>query len=284
MSGILYLVGTPIGNLEDLTLRAKRVLGEVDLVAAEDTRRTVHLLSHLGISKPIVSYHEHNRRTAGGRLIAALQEGRSVALVSDAGMPVVSDPGSDLVREAAAQGIAVTVVPGPCAVSSALALSGMDGARYAFEGFLPREGKTRRSALQALKAEPRPLVLYEAPHRLRRTLQDLQDTLGDREAALCNDITKFYERVDRARLSALLALTAEKEPRGEYAIVVGPADAQTGQDTAPTAVADPVERALELMAGGMSRTEAAKQAAKELGTTRNAVYQALLQRQDQDEA
>lgn len=283
MSGTLYLVGTPIGNLEDLTLRARRVLGEVDLVAAEDTRRTVHLLSHLGISKPIVSYHEHNSRTAGGRLLAALQEGRNVALVSDAGMPVVSDPGSDLVREAAAQGIAVTVVPGPCAASSALALSGMDGARYAFEGFLPREGKTRRSALQALKAEPRPLVFYEAPHRLRRTLQDLLDTLGDREAALCNDITKFYERVDRGRLSALLALTAEKEPRGEYALVVGPADAQAVQAAAPVVAADPVQRALELMNGGMSRTEAAKQAAKELGTTRNAVYQALLQRQDEDE-
>lgn len=282
MSGTLYLVGTPIGNLEDLTLRAKRVLGEVDLVAAEDTRRTVHLLSHLGISKPIVSYHEHNSRSAGDRLLTALQQGRAVALVSDAGMPVVSDPGSDLVRRAAAQGIAVTVVPGPCAASSALALSGMDGARYTFEGFLPREGKSRRLALQALKGEPRPLVFYEAPHRLRRTLQDLLDTLGDREAALCNDITKFYERVDRGSLSALLALTAEKEPRGEYALVVGPPDAQTEEKAAPAASADPVQRALELMAGGVSRTEAAKQAAKELGSTRNAVYQALLQRQGEE--
>jgi 16S rRNA (cytidine1402-2'-O)-methyltransferase len=282
MSGTLYLVGTPIGNLEDMTLRAARVLSEVDLVAAEDTRRTVHLLSHLGISKSIVSYHEHNRRTAGPKLLEALQQGKNVALVSDAGMPVVSDPGSDLVREAAALGIAVTVIPGPCAVSSALALSGMDGARYAFEGFLPREGKARRMALQALHSEQRPLVFYEAPHRLRRTLQDLLDTLGDRDAALCNDITKFYERVDRAKLSQLLAQTAEREPRGEYAFVVAPAEEASAEEE-PNNSGDAVAKAAALVAAGMSRSEAAKRTAKETGVSRNELYQALLRRDGEGE-
>ncbi len=281
MSGTLYLVGTPIGNLEDLTLRAQRVLAEVDLVAAEDTRRTVHLLSHLGISKPIMSYHEHNRRTAAPKLIAALQEGRTVALVSDAGMPVVSDPGAELVREAAALGIAVTVIPGPCAVSSALALSGMAGDRFAFEGFLPREGKARREALAALKNERRTMVFYEAPHRLRRTLQDLLAALGDREAALCNDITKFYERVDRAPLTTLLSQAQDKEPRGEYALVVQ--GSQSAADIQPedqyTAL-PPEQHVAALIAQGLGRQEAIKRVARERRLPRNDVYQAYLRTQN----
>ena len=273
-TGTLYIVGTPIGNLEDLTHRAARVLAEADVIAAEDTRRTLHLLNHLGISKPIVSYHEHNRRAAGGKLIAELLQGRSVALVSDAGMPVVSDPGAELVQEAATQGIAVTVIPGPCAVSSALALSGMDGSRFLFEGFLPRAGKDRKLALEALKNERRTMVFYEAPHRMKKTLSDLADALGDRNAVVCNDITKFYERVDRATLSGLLALFEATQPKGEYVLVV---QGSTEQPQAPCFDdITPGEHVQLLMAQGLPKMEAVKRAARERGVSKNEVYQAAL--------
>lgn len=270
--GTLYLVGTPIGNLEDLSIRAARILAEADLIAAEDTRRSLKLLNHLNISKPIVSYHEHNRREAGQRLVAALLEGKSVALVSDAGMPVVSDPGAELVAEAAAQDCLITVIPGPCAASSALALSGFDGSRYAFEGFLPREGKPRRLALEALKQEPRTLIFYEAPHRLIKTLTDLLAALGDREAAICNDITKFYERTDRMMLSAAIALFGQKEPKGEYALVVkGAAPVVVTYEDVPVE-----EHVRRYMAQGMTKKDAVKQAAKDRGVPKNEVYTAVM--------
>jgi 16S rRNA (cytidine1402-2'-O)-methyltransferase len=270
--GTLYLVGTPIGNLEDLTLRAARILGEADLIAAEDTRRTLKLLNHLNISKPVVSYHEHNRREAGQRLLEALAGGKSVALVSDAGMPVVSDPGAELVAAAAGQGCPVTVIPGPCAASSALALSGFDGSRYAFEGFLPREGKPRRLALEALKAETRTIVFYEAPHRLLKTLKDLLVSLGDRDAAVCNDITKFHERTDRLKLTSAIAYFETTEPRGEYALVV------KGAEPTPVSYDDvPVEEHVRrYLAQGMGKKDAVKQAAKDRGVPRNEVYSAVM--------
>jgi 16S rRNA (cytidine1402-2'-O)-methyltransferase len=272
--GTLYLVGTPIGNLEDLSARAARILGEVDMVAAEDTRRTLKLLSHLGLSKPIVSYHEHNRREAGARLLAALASGKSVALASDAGMPVVSDPGAELVAEASDAGIAVTVIPGPCAASSALALSGMPGGRFVFEGFLPREGKPRRRAIEALRGEPRTVVLYEAPHRLLKTLKDLLEALGDRPCAVCNDITKFYERTDRLMLSRAVELFGGMEPKGEYAVVLSGAEpvVETYDDI-------PVEEHVaRYVAEGMPKKEAVKRAAKERGVHKSKVYAAVVDR------
>lgn len=274
-TGTLYLVGTPIGNLEDLSARAARVLGEADVVAAEDTRRTLKLLSHLGISKPLVSYHEHNRRESGARLIKMLREGKTVALASDAGMPVVSDPGAELVAMAAAEGIAVTVIPGPCAVSSALALSGMPGGRYVFEGFLPREGKPRREALEALKGETRTVVLYEAPHRLLKTLKDLLAALGDRPCAVCNDITKFYERTDRLTLSAAVALFEGMEPKGEYAIVVAGAEPEAVSfDDIPVE-----EHVARYVAEGMPKKDAVKRAAKERGVHKSEVYAAVMDKE-----
>jgi 16S rRNA (cytidine1402-2'-O)-methyltransferase len=279
-TGTLYLVGTPIGNLEDLTRRAERVLAEADIIAAEDTRRTLRLLNHLNITKPIWSYHEHNSRTAGEKILNELMQGRSVALVSDAGMPVVSDPGAELVREARTRGVTVTVIPGPCAVSSALALSGMDGSRFLFEGFLPREGKDRRLALEALKSERRTIVFYEAPHRIRKTLKDLHDALGDREAALCNDITKFYERVDRLTLSGLQTLFAETDPKGEYVLVV-----QGSEEPVAAPCYDnisPAEHVQQLMAQGLGKMEAVKRAARERGVSKNDVYQEVLEVEERE--
>lgn len=274
--GTLYLVGTPIGNLEDITRRAARALAEADIVAAEDTRRTLKLLNHLGVSKPVVSYHEHNRRESGGRLIAALLEGKSVALASDAGMPVVSDPGAELVAEASARGIPVTVVPGPCAVSSALALSGFDGSRFAFEGFLPREGKPRRLALEALKNETRTVVLYEAPHRLLKTLNDLLATLGDRDAAVCKDITKFHERTDRVRLSEAVKIFESEEPRGEYALVLRGAE-PVRESFGDVSVEEHVRGYMER---GMTKMEAVKRAAKDRGIKKNDVYSKVMDMED----
>lgn len=270
--GTLWLVGTPIGNLEDISARAARVLGEADVVAAEDTRRTLKLLNHLGIKKPVVSYHEHNRRESGERLLSMLLEGKSVALASDAGMPSVSDPGAELVAAAAAQGIPVTVVPGPCAASSALALSGFDGSRFTFEGFLPREGKPRREALEALRTEPRTLVLYEAPHRLLKTLKDLLAVLGDRDAVICNDITKFHERTDRLKLSEAVALFEAEAPRGEYALAVrGAAPAKkTFEDVTIE------EHVRGYMEQGLSKMEAVKRAARDRGVKKNEVYSKLI--------
>ncbi len=269
--GCLYLVGTPIGNLEDVTARALRTLAEADVVACEDTRRTLQLLNHFNLTKRVVSYHEHNSRAAGQRLLSWLLEGKTVALVTDAGMPVISDPGADLVALAAEAGCPVTVVPGPCAVSSALALSAMAGGRYAFEGFLPREGKPRRLALEALAREERTIVLYEAPHRLVRTLSDLLGHLGDRQVAVCKDMTKLFERVDRVTLSQAIALFESQEPRGEYALVVAgaPAEAAGPADWEALSVPDHVRRA---MAEGLSKKDAIKRVAHERGVPKNDVY------------
>jgi 16S rRNA (cytidine1402-2'-O)-methyltransferase len=266
--GTLWLVGTPIGNLEDITARAARILAEADIVAAEDTRRTLKLLNHLGIRKSIVSYHEHNRREAGERLLAELLAGKSVALATDAGMPAVSDPGAELVAEAARLGIPVSVTPGPCAVSAALALSGFDGSRFAFEGFLPRDGKPRKKALETLKAETRTIVLYEAPHRLQKTLKDLLQAFGDRDAAICNDITKYHERTDRLKLSQAVAQFESEEPRGEYALVLRGAEEQKASYEGITIE----EHVKKYISQGLPKKEAVKQAAKDRGVHKSEIY------------
>ncbi|MDI3281107.1 MAG: 16S rRNA (cytidine(1402)-2'-O)-methyltransferase, partial [Bacillota bacterium] len=219
--GALYLVGTPIGNLEDITLRALKVLREVDLVAAEDTRRSRQLLSHFGIRTRLVSYHEHNKKTRGPQLLAELRAGRRVALVTDAGMPGISDPGFELVRDAAEAAIPVVAVPGPSAFLLALAASGLPTRRFVFEGFLPRAAAERRRCLERLAAEERTVVFYEAPHRLPATLKDLADLAGDRPLVVARELTKCFEEIQRGTARELAARLLSREPRGEYVLVLG---------------------------------------------------------------
>lgn len=220
MGGVLYIVATPIGNLEDITLRALRVLKEADLIAAEDTRHTRALLNHYGIETELTSYHEHNERTKAHALAERLKRGERIALVSDAGTPTLSDPGYRLVREAVEAGVPVVPVPGASALTAVLSVSGLPTDRFAFEGFLPAKKAQRRERLRGLREEKRTLIFYEAPHRLQESLQDLIDILGEREAVLGREITKIHEEFIRGRLSELKARVADREVRGEITLVV----------------------------------------------------------------
>jgi 16S rRNA (cytidine1402-2'-O)-methyltransferase len=219
--GTLYLVATPIGNLEDITLRALRILREADLVAVEDTRRTRRLLDHYDISRPLISYHDHNKQRRSTRLLQALEEGSSVALVSDAGTPGISDPAFYLVRLAIEHDLPVVPVPGPASPVAALIVSGLPPDRFVFEGFLPVKAGKRRARLKALVEERRTIVLFESPHRLVRTLEDILDILGDRPAALARELTKKFEEVSRGPVSGLLERYAATKPKGEIVIIVG---------------------------------------------------------------
>jgi 16S rRNA (cytidine1402-2'-O)-methyltransferase len=219
--GVLYLVGTPIGNVEDLSPRAQRILGAVDVLAAEDTRHTAGLLDRFGARRPMVSYHDHNKDSRTPELIARLKEGASVAIVSDAGSPGISDPAFTLVRAAVAEGLFVVPVPGPSSALCALEVSGLPTDRFAFEGFLPRKQGKRRSRIEELRDDPRTLIFFESPHRLRASLQDLLESLGDRPASVSREITKKFEETRRGPLSALLAWVEASPPRGEFVLVVG---------------------------------------------------------------
>ncbi|MDR1559602.1 MAG: 16S rRNA (cytidine(1402)-2'-O)-methyltransferase [Clostridiales bacterium] len=270
--GTLYICGTPIGNLEDISARALRVLREVDCVAAEDTRHTLKLLSHYGRKTPLTSYHEHNKREKGPDLLRQLSQGRNIALVTDAGMPCISDPGMDLVKLCHDSGIPVVSVPGPSAVITALALSGMDTRRFAFEGFLPRERKKRREILDELRGETRTIVLYEAPHHLKETLTSLAEALGNRPAALARELTKAYEEVERADLDDLAAMFADKEPIGEYVIIINARE----REEKPKNSGIPVEELVEGYIGeGFTEMEAIKKAAKDTGVGKREVYRAV---------
>lgn len=220
MGGVLYIVATPIGNLEDITLRALRILKEVDLIAAEDTRHTRKLLDHYGIDKPLTSCHEHNEKTKARDLVARLERGENVALVSDAGTPTLSDPGYRLVRQAVEAGVNVVPVPGPSALTAALGASGLPTDRFVFEGFLPAKKGERRKRLNRLREETRTLVFYEAPHRIKESLADLLEILGDRELVLGREITKVYEEFIRGRLSEVIVQAEHRELRGEITLVV----------------------------------------------------------------
>lgn len=220
MAGILYIVATPIGNLEDITLRALRILKEVDLIAAEDTRYTKTLLNHYGIHTPLTSYHEHNEKTKAHVLVARLEQGENVALVSDAGTPTISDPGYRLVGETIKAGITIVPIPGASALTAVLSVSGLPTDRFVFEGFLPAKKRERRERLQRLREETRTLVFYEAPHRLQESLRDLSEILGDREAVLGREVTKVYEEFLRGRLSEVSAGIDRRELRGEITLVV----------------------------------------------------------------
>ena len=272
--GTLYLCATPIGNLEDMTYRAVRVLGEVPLIAAEDTRRTRQLLTHFGLSTRLVSYHEHNKEEKGPRLIAWLEEGNDLACVSDAGLPGVADPGARLAADAVAAGIRVVPLPGANAALSALIASGLDTERFSFVGFLPRTKEKRRERLSEISGREDTLIFYEAPHRLAETMKAILDALGDRPAAIARELTKKFEEFRRGRLSELLAWCGETPPRGEFVLVVGGAEEKT--EAVPAAPEDAVELARTLAARGMAKKEAIREAARRTGLSRRDVYQAVL--------
>lgn len=276
--GTLYLVPTPIGNLSDMTARAAEILRDADIVACEDTRHTRILLTHLGIERPVVSYHEHNKKEAGPKLIAALREGKSVAQVSDAGMPVVSDPGADLVRLALAEDILVVPLPGPNAALTALIASGLDARQFVFVGFLPRTTANRKELLDAVKRIPFTLIFYEAPHRLKETLKLLLAALGDRQAVTARELTKKFETFRRSRLSALLEGLSDEAPRGEYVVLV-----EGWQGEAEDAGTDGSweDEALAL-AQDLPIKEAARRISAKWNRSRREVYQFLLQRTENE--
>ena len=271
--GRLTLVGTPIGNLSDFSPRAVEALQACDFIAAEDTRVTLKLLNHFGIQKPLVSYHDHNRRERGEQLCTRLLGGENGVLVSDAGMPAISDPGEDLVDLCHQKGIPVGVVPGPTAVCSALALAGLPTGRFTFEGFLDVNKKPRRAHLDSLRAETRTMVFYEAPHKLKGTLADLLAALGDRRVALVREITKIHEEVIRTTLADACAKYQQEDPRGEFVLVVEGA-APAAKEAATPEQAAALARAY--LQEGMSPSEAAKTAAAECGLKKGDVYKLII--------
>ena len=275
MAGMLYLVATPIGNLGDLSPRAVETLAGADFIAAEDTRVSVKLLNRFDIKKPLVSYHEHNRAAAGQAILTRLLSGETCALVTDAGTPAISDPGQELVALCAENGVTVQAIPGCCAAIAALAVSGLDTRRFTFEGFLPSGKKERRAALEELTGEVRTMVFHEAPHRLRATLADMAEVLGDRPIALCRELTKLHEDTARTTLAQAAAYYAGNEPRGEYVLVVA---GRKKQDGPQLTLEQGVERVLRLREDGMRMKDAVRQVADDTGLNRNDLYGAALQR------
>ncbi len=272
----LYLVGTPIGNLADMTERAKKILAEVDFVAAEDTRNSMKLLSCFGIHSELVSYHEHNKRESGEKIVARLLSGESCAIITDAGMPAISDPGEDLVRLCSEAGVTVKVVPGASASVSALALSGLSTSRFVFEGFLNAQKNERRKRLDALKNEERTMIFYEAPHKLRSTLDDMLEVFGkDRKIALCRELTKLNEDTERTTLEGAVNTYKEREPRGEYVLVIEGGSGKNEEDN-PLLSLTPEEHVAHYESLGMKRMDAIKSAAKDRGMSKSDFYKFLI--------
>ena len=273
MSGILYLVATPIGNLGDLTKRAAEVLAAVDFIAAEDTRVTLKLLNHLGLKKPLVSYYAHNTAGSGARIIARVLAGESCALTTDAGMPAISDPGEELVRLAAEAGVIVTAVPGPCAAVTALALSGLPTGRFTFEGFLSTAKKSRSVHLQSLINERRTMIFYEAPHKLLPTLRDMLEAFGDRRLSISREMTKLHEETLHTTLKAAATYFEATPPRGEFVLVIEGASAHE----APSAsLEDALALVSALRRDGMSLKDAVRQSAETSGISKNIIYEAAV--------
>jgi 16S rRNA (cytidine1402-2'-O)-methyltransferase len=270
--GRLYVVATPIGNLADITLRAIRVLGEVDVIAAEDTRTTRKLLAHHSIRTPLISYHDHNEAIRTPELLQRIEGGESIAIVSEAGTPSISDPGYRLIREAIAAGVAVEPVPGPSAILAAIVVSGLAPDAFVFEGFLPRRGAERRRRLEALADEGRTLVFFEAPHRLDLALNDLLEVLGDRQVALCRELTKLHEEVRRGSISELVASLHRKPVKGEIVLVVEGAPAGGAGDLEGAA-----DEVLERLGAGDTVREATRAVAAERGVARRPLYDRVLQ-------
>ncbi len=279
MAGILYLVPTPIGNLGDLSQRIIDTLGEVDFIAAEDTRVTVKILNHLGLKKPMVSYYRHNTETSGPAILQRLLAGESCALVTDAGTPAISDPGEELVAMCAESGVDVVAIPGPCALVTALAVSGLPTGRFTFEGFLATNKKNRKNHLDSLRQEQRTMIFYEAPHKLLSTLGDLRDAFGaDRRISLCRELTKLHEEVRRTTLGAAADWYGENPPKGEFVLVVegaAPAEAE------PLTMEEGVQRVLELYEQGVSMKDASRQAAQETGLNRKELYREAVAAQNE---
>lgn len=273
LAGTLYVVGTPIGNLGDWSERAKEILSEADFIAAEDTRVTLKLLNKFEINTPMVSYHEHNHKLRGEQIIGRLLGGESCALVTDAGMPAISDPGEDLVRLAHQNGITVSSVPGPSAVITALAISGMPSGRFSFEGFLSTARQSRKEHLQSLKNDTRTLIFYEAPHKLIYTLKDMLETFGDREIVLCKELTKLHETVIHTTFSGALSDFETLPPKGEYVIIIKGAERVEEQSVT---LEQAFALAKEYQNSGESASNAAKLAAKESGFKKSDIYKSLI--------
>ncbi|MBR4693137.1 MAG: 16S rRNA (cytidine(1402)-2'-O)-methyltransferase [Oscillospiraceae bacterium] len=270
MTGTLYLVPTPIGNLGDISRRCAETLAAADFIAAEDTRVSLKLLNHLELKKPLVSYHEHNKKESGPRIVERLLAGECCALVTDAGCPAISDPGEDLVRLCAEAGVPVCALPGPCAAITALSVSALPTGRFAFEGFLPAQKKERRARLEGLKQEERTLIFYEAPHHLRGTLADLLAAFGpERPLSLCRELTKLHEEIRRSTLGEAAAYYETNEPRGEYVLVLGGAAPRQAEAVSPERAA---ELARALIAGGARTKDAVKQIAEQTGVAKNTLY------------
>ena len=272
MAGILYVVGTPIGNLGDFSPRAVQVLSECDFIAAEDTRVTIKLLNHFGIKKPMVSYYEHNRAQRGGVIIDRLLNGENCALVSDAGMPIISDPGEDLTKLCHENGIQVLAVPGPCAFVTALAISGMPSGRFTFEGFLTVSKQNRKKHLEELINEKRTMIFYEAPHKLASTLSDMAKYWGNRNIALVKEITKIHENVERTTLFDAAEKYKDGSAKGEYVLIV---EGKPEEEDEEITIEVAVEMAKKLVEDGLSKNEAAKEIAKETGLKKSDIYKSL---------
>ena len=279
LGGTLYLVATPIGNLADLSPRALKVLGEVDFIAAEDTRNSGQMLAHFGISRPMVSYYEHNKRERGEQIAARIEAGESCALITDAGTPAISDPGEDLVALCAERGIPVTSIPGACAAVTALSVSGLPTRRFVFEGFLTTAKGDKRRRLAELAAEERTIILYEAPHKLRTTLSDLLAAWGNRRISLCREITKLNEEIFRTTLSEAVAYYEANAPRGEYVLIVEGAQPCVPDASYPE---NPLEHVAALTEGGLSRMDAIKAAAKARGLSKSEFYRLLVSAENAD--
>lgn len=274
MAGTLYLVPTPIGNLGDISKRMADTLAQVDFVAAEDTRVSLKLLNHLDIKKPMLSYHRHNTQTGGPQVLARLRAGENGALVTDAGMPAISDPGEELVAQCVEEGIPVVALPGPCALVTALAVSGQPTGRFTFEGFLAMNKKNRRAHLESLRGEERTMIFYEAPHKLTATLEDLAQVFGgDRPVSLCRELTKLHEEVLRTTLGQAAEHYRNTPPKGEFVLVVRGAQPQSEQEAT---LEDGLALVGRLREEGLSLRDAVKRAAKELGLSRNQLYDCAL--------
>lgn len=278
MSGKLFVVGTPIGNLGDITYRAVETLKNVDFICAEDTRVTVKLLNHYEIKKPLVSYHEHSARQVSENIISRILSGESCAVVSDAGMPCISDPGEDLVRRCIENKIPIEVVPGPTAMASAVAISGLSTSRFSFEGFLSVTKKQRYAHLQSVSKDTHTLIFYEAPHKLLSTLEDMLEYFGDRKISLCRELTKIYEEVIRTTISGAIEYYKDKTPKGEYVLVVEGYSEE--KSLSEITIEQAVLQARELISDGMKAVDACKEVAKSTGFKKSEIYAMLLEKED----
>ena len=280
MAGKLYLCATPIGNLEDITYRVLRILNEVDLIAAEDTRHSIKLLNHFDIKTPMTSYHEYNKVEKAKYLVGEIQSGKNIAIITDAGTPGISDPGEELVRQCIDAGIEVSSVPGPAACITALTMSGQATRRFAFEAFLPADKKERALVLEELRDETRTIIIYEAPHHLLKTLEELYEVLGDRSITLCKELTKLHEQTEKTTISALIEKYSVTEPKGEHVLVIaGKTFKELKEESIQSYMEMSIEDHMELyLSKGMDKKEAMKAVAKDRGVSKRDIYDALLEK------